>query len=93
MLAEVPRPNGGNGSLLVASRRSLVSVGTEKMLLEFGRSNLIDKARKQPEKVKQVLQKVKTDGLFATYEAVRSKLDQPIPMARNPKMNPVTTIR
>jgi len=48
------------------------------MLIDFGKSGLLDKARKQPEKVKQVLAKVKTDGLFPTIDAVRSKLDQPI---------------
>ena len=50
------------------------------MLLEFGRANLIDKARQQPERVKQVLEKVRTDGLASTYESVRAKLDQPLPL-------------
>ena len=50
------------------------------MLLEFGRANLIEKALQQPERVRETLQKVKTDGLVATVNAVRSKLDQPIPL-------------
>lgn len=50
------------------------------MLVEFGNANLIDKARQQPDKVKMVLEKVKTDGLMPTLDAVRSKLDQPLPM-------------
>ena len=60
--------------------RSLVSLGTEKMLIEFGKGSLIAKARSQPDKVIQVLQKVKTDGLLTTYDAVKSKLDTPIPL-------------
>ncbi|MBX3303403.1 MAG: bi-domain-containing oxidoreductase [Nitrospira sp.] len=50
------------------------------MLVEFGKANLFDKARQQPEKVRMVLDKVKTDGVFPTLEAVRNKLDQPLPM-------------
>ena len=49
-------------------------------MVEFGRANLLDKARQQPEKVKMVLEKVGTDGLAATYDAVKSKLDQPMPL-------------
>jgi predicted dehydrogenase/threonine dehydrogenase-like Zn-dependent dehydrogenase len=50
------------------------------MLVDFGKAGWIAKARSQPDKVKQVLQKVSTDGLFPTLDAVRSKLDQPIPL-------------
>lgn len=50
------------------------------MLVEFGKGNLIEKARQQPDKVRQVLEKVKTDGLVPTLEAVRNKLDQALPM-------------
>lgn len=50
------------------------------MLLDFGRAGWIAKVRQQPEKVKQVLQKIKTDGLWTTLDAVRAKLDQPIPL-------------
>ncbi len=80
MLAEVPRPKLGQNDVLVASQCSLISIGTERMLLEFGRSSLVGKARKQPAKVRQVLNKIKTDGLAVTVEAVRSKLGQPIPL-------------
>lgn len=48
------------------------------MLVDFGRSNLLQKARQQPDKVKQVLDKVRTDGLVPTFEAVRSKMESPI---------------
>ena len=67
-------------SLVVESRATVVSAGTERMLVEFGRANLLDKARQQPDKVRQVLDKVRTDGLAPTLEAVRAKLDAPIPL-------------
>lgn len=78
MLAEVPCPCRANGQVLIETSRSLVSLGTERMLLEFGKGNLLTKARSQPDKVKQVLQKIKTDGLKTTVDAVRAKLDTPI---------------
>lgn len=77
-LADVPAPLPRRGQLLIQTQRSLISAGTERMLVEFGKANWLDKARQQPEKVKQVLEKVQTDGLAATIDAVRSKLDQPL---------------
>ncbi|MGE0642128.1 MAG: bi-domain-containing oxidoreductase [Nitrospira sp.] len=79
-LAEIPSPKARANHLLIRTTRSLVSVGTERMLVEFGKANLLDKARQQPEKVRMVLDKVKTDGVVPTLEAVRNKLDQPLPM-------------
>ena len=80
LLAEVPAPRRSDGSVLIQTSRSLVSLGTEKMLIDFGKGSLIAKARSQPDKVKQVLQKIKTDGLWTTIDAVKAKLDQPIPL-------------
>ncbi len=77
-VAEIPAPRCGQGQVLVQSSISLVSAGTERMLVEFGKGNLIRKARSQPDKVKQVLEKARTDGIAATLDAVRSKLDQPL---------------
>lgn len=77
---EVPCPAVRRGHLLIRSTRTLVSVGTERMLVEFGKANLIDKARQQPDKVRMVLDKIKTDGLAPTLEAVFNKLDQPLPL-------------
>lgn len=79
-LAEVPVPSVGGGRLLVETRATLVSAGTERMLVEFGQASLLGKARSQPEKVAQVLDKVRTDGILPTLEAVRSKLSSPIPL-------------
>ncbi len=77
-VADVPSPVSSAGSLRIRTSVSLVSAGTERMLVEFGRANLLSKMRQQPDKVKQVLEKIGTDGLFATLDAVRSKLDQPV---------------
>ena len=80
ILADVPCPRRGSGHVLSETTRSLVSLGTEKMLIDFGKGSWLAKARSQPDKVKQVLQKIKTDGLFTTVDAVRAKLDAPIPL-------------
>lgn len=79
-VAEVPCPRVGAGQLLIRTTRTLVSAGTERMLVDFGKAGLIDKARQQPDKVRMVLDKVRTDGLAPTLAAVRNKLDQPLPM-------------
>jgi predicted dehydrogenase/threonine dehydrogenase-like Zn-dependent dehydrogenase len=79
-LEEVPAPQVRRGCVLIQTRCSLVSLGTERMLVEFGKASLLDKARQQPDKVKMVLDKVKSDGLRPTMEAVLNKLDQPIPL-------------
>jgi len=80
ILEEVPAPMVKSGCVLIKTTRTLVSLGTERMLVEFGKANLIDKARQQPDKVKQVLDKIKTDGLEPTVKAVFNKLGQPMPL-------------
>lgn len=77
-LAEVPAPAAARGGLVIRTTRSLISAGTERMLVDFGRAGWLAKARQQPDKVRQVLEKVGTDGLLPTIEAVRSKLNQPL---------------
>jgi len=79
-VAEVPCPTARRGQLLIRTSRTLVSVGTERMLVEFGKAGWIEKARQQPDKVRMVLDKIKTDGLMPTLEAVFNKLDQPLPL-------------
>ncbi len=76
----MPCPGVRPGHLLVQSGATLISAGTERMLVEFGRAGLIAKARSQPEKVKQVLAKIRSDGLLPTLEAVFSRLDEPLPL-------------
>jgi predicted dehydrogenase/threonine dehydrogenase-like Zn-dependent dehydrogenase len=78
IVQEVPSPNVRAGCVLVRSNVSLISAGTERMLVNFGRASLLDKVLQQPEKVREVLNKVRTDGISATLEAVQSKLDQPL---------------
>ncbi|MCG8992300.1 bi-domain-containing oxidoreductase [Laribacter hongkongensis] len=77
---EAPMPTAQAGALLIQTTCSLISAGTERMLVGFARAGWIDKARQQPDKVKMVLEKVQTDGLMTTVEAVRSKLAQPLPL-------------
>ena len=79
-LVELPSPKVKTGQVLIQTTRSLVSLGTERMLVEFGKASLIQKARQQPEKVQLVLNKIKTEGLMPTLETVFSKLDQPLPL-------------
>lgn len=80
ILEEVPTPQVKKGSLLIRTSKSLVSLGTERMLVEFGKSNYLQKAKQQPDKVKEVLDKVKTDGLMPTINSVFNKLGEPIPL-------------
>ncbi len=79
-LEEVPSPIVSRGNVLIQTTRSLVSLGTERMLVEFGKSNLISKARQQPDKVKMIMDKIKAEGLLPTLETVFNKLEQPLPL-------------
>jgi hypothetical protein len=74
-LAEVPCPRLAPGLLLLRTTRTLISAGTERMLVDFGKANPIEKARQQPDKVRQVLEKVRTDGLAPTLAAVLNRLE------------------
>ncbi|MBT3238431.1 MAG: Gfo/Idh/MocA family oxidoreductase [Rhodospirillaceae bacterium] len=79
-LTEVPAPEVRAGHLLVATRASLISAGTEKMVVDFARKSLAGKARQRPDLVKKVIDKVKRDGLGATLRAVLARLDEPLPL-------------
>ena len=61
-LVEAPAPTVSKGKVLIQTKNSLISTGTERMLVDFGKSSLLSKAKNQPDKVKQVLNKMKTDG-------------------------------
>lgn len=73
-----PAPQVSREHVIINSSVSLISAGTERMLVGFGKASYLEKARQQPEKVRMVLEKVKTDGLMTTIEAVQSKLSQPL---------------
>ena len=77
---EVPVPNVSSNSLLIKTSKTLVSPGTERMLVEFGKAGWIKKGFQQPDKVKMVLNKINTDGWKPTLETVFNKLDQPLPL-------------
>jgi len=79
-VAEVPIPSIKRGQLLVITTNTLVSSGTERMLVEFGKASWIEKALQQPDKVRMVLDKIKTDGFQPTLETVFNKLNQPLPL-------------
>jgi predicted dehydrogenase/threonine dehydrogenase-like Zn-dependent dehydrogenase len=78
LVEDVPAPLSRPGHLRIATSVTLVSAGTERMLVDFSRGSLVSKARQQPDKVRQAFQKMRTDGVLATVDAIRSKLDEPL---------------
>ena len=79
-LADVPRPALRQGGVLVATRASLISAGTEKMKVDVAKKNLLGKAMERPDQVKKVIETVRQQGLLQTYEKVMNKLDTPTPL-------------
>ena len=79
-LVELPRPQVKRGFILVKTRASLVSVGTEKHMVEMAKKSLIGKALARPDLVKQVIAKVKTEGFMEAYRQAMGRLDTPVPL-------------
>ena len=79
-VADVPAPMASHGKVLVRVAASLISAGTERMALDFAQKNLLDKARARPDLVRQTLDKAQREGLLTTFDAVRTRLDQPLPL-------------
>ena len=79
-LIDKPCPLPSRRQLFIKTSASLVSAGTERMLIDFGKGNYLQKARQQPDKVKMVIDKIKTDGLMPTIDSVFAKLDTPLPL-------------
>jgi predicted dehydrogenase/threonine dehydrogenase-like Zn-dependent dehydrogenase len=77
-IAEVPVPTPRAGMALVKTAASLVSAGTERMVVEFAGKNYLGKARSRPDLVKQTLDKAKREGILPTVRAVFNRLDQPM---------------
>jgi predicted dehydrogenase/threonine dehydrogenase-like Zn-dependent dehydrogenase len=75
---DVPNPAPRSGQVLIQTRCTVISVGTERMLVEFAKAGYLRKAQQQPEKVRQVLDKIKADGLLTTMDSVLRKLDEPM---------------
>lgn len=79
-LMDMPLPKIRENQILVSSICSLISPGTEGMLTNFGKSNYIQKVMQKPEKMKDVIDKIASDGLIETYDAVKNKLETPLPL-------------
>ena len=75
---DVPSPTIRPGMVLIKNVVSVISVGTESMVTSFGEKNLAQKVKSRPDLVKQIIDKVKTDGLIQTINSAKSNLDQPI---------------
>ncbi len=79
-LKDVPSPKVKSGCLLVRTRASLISAGTERMVIDFARKSLAGKAKERPDLVRKVMDKARRDGLAATLKAVIARLDEPLPL-------------
>ena len=79
-LKEVPEPQLRDGHLLVRTSSSLISAGTERMVVAFARKSLAAKARARPDLVRKVMDKARRDGIAATLRAVMARLDEPLPL-------------
>ena len=77
-IEEVPVPTPRIGQALVRVAASLVSAGTERMLVEFGEKSLVGKARSRPDLVRQVMDKMKREGVLPTVQAAFNRLDEPM---------------
>jgi predicted dehydrogenase/threonine dehydrogenase-like Zn-dependent dehydrogenase len=75
---EVPEPLVKRGGVLVRNASSLISAGTEKMAVDLAQKSLAGKARERPDLVRQVIQKVRRDGLWSTFNTVKARLDAPL---------------
>lgn len=80
LLLNIPVPLARKGCVLIKSRKSLVSAGTERMLIEFSKANFLLKAKQQPDKLRLVIDKIRTDGFWKTARSVLRRLDQLLPL-------------
>ncbi len=80
VIMDLPSPVCKKGGILVKTYYSLVSAGTERMLIDFGRMNLLQKAKTRPDQIKKVFEKMQTDGIVTTLKAALNKLDEPLPL-------------
>ena len=76
-VVDVPAPGALTGCVLVRIAASLVSAGTERASSEFASKNLLQKAHSRPDLVRDVVNKIRRDGVLSAVSAVRSRLDQP----------------
>ena len=79
-LEEVPAPSLQDGFILVQTHASLISAGTEKMLIDLAQKSLVGKAQSRPDLVKQIINKAKKEGWLNTFLNVMSKMEKPMPL-------------
>src|SRR4030042_3127357 len=79
-IVEIPVPKPSPGAVLVRTAASVVSVGTERMVVEFAGRSLLGKARSRPDLVRQVLQKARREGVLSAADAAFRRLSQPMPL-------------
>src|SRR4030067_1805989 len=79
-LVDVPSPQMKSRGLIVANRCSLISVGTERQMIGVSQMSLLGKARARPDMVKQVIGKMRTEGIASTYNKVMGRLNSPTPL-------------
>ncbi len=77
-IEEIPVPTPHTGQALVKVATSLVSAGTERMVVEFAEKSLVGKARSRPDLIRQVVDKMKREGVLPTVQATFNRLDQPM---------------
>jgi predicted dehydrogenase len=80
LVIDAPVPDLLPGCVLVQNAASLVSAGTERHAVEFSQKNLLQKAKARPDLVKQFMDKAKRDGVISAFDAVKTRLDQPLPL-------------
>ncbi len=79
-IEDVPPPALHPGGVRIRTAASLISAGTEKMIMDLAQKSLVGKAQARPDLVRQVLQKVQNEGLVPTFHNVMSKLEKPMPL-------------
>lgn len=78
--AEVPIPRCSSNKVLVRNAASLVSIGTERSIIELGKKSLLGKARARPDLVKRFFEKAKQEGILKTFQEALARLDEPLPL-------------
>src|ERR1051325_3121322 len=82
-LQDVPAPALRDGGVLVHNSFSLISAGTERLLMDLAKKSLLGKARERPDLVRQLVQKARTEGVTAAIQKANSRLDVPLPLGNS----------
>ena len=79
-MEEVPAPVCKGGGVVVRTIYSLLSAGTERMLVRFGKKGLLQKAKERPDQLRQLMDKIRSDGMIAAFKAAFGRLSEPFPL-------------